>query len=63
MIDQERAREIVQEKLADNLAILDSFENKTQWCFGLGLVKEDGRIMPLLGDSMIRVNKETGEIE
>ena len=63
MIDKECARKILQEKLADNLVIVDSFESPNAWCFGLGLINDDGKIMPLIGDSTIRISKETGEME
>ncbi|SFP59246.1 hypothetical protein SAMN04487928_10480 [Butyrivibrio proteoclasticus] len=38
MIDKESARKIIQEKLAENLVIVDSFESPNVWCFGLGLL-------------------------
>jgi len=63
MVDKERAAEILKEKLADNLVIVDSYETPDAWCFGLGLVNDDGRIMHLMGDTTIRINKETGEME
>ena len=63
MIDQKQAREILKGKLADNLVIVNSFEDPEYWCFGLGLVREDGDIMPLMGNSTIRISKETGEME
>lgn len=62
MIDQKQAREILKGKLADNLVIVNSFEDPEYWCFGLGLVREGGDIMPLMGDSTIRISKETGEM-
>lgn len=62
MVDKECAAEILKEKLADNLVIVDSYETPDTWCFGLGLVS-DGRIMPLMGDSTIKIIKETGEME
>ena len=62
MVDKERAAGILKEKLADNLVIVDSYEAPDAWCFGLGLVSDD-MIMPLMGDSTIRINKETGEME
>ncbi len=63
MIDQKSARKKLEEKLAKNLVILDEFENQSQWCFGLGFVNEKDEIMPLMGDSIIRISKETGEME
>ena len=63
MIDQKQAREILKQKLADNLIIINSFEDPEYWCFGLGLVREDGDIMLLMGDSTIRISKKTGEME
>lgn len=63
MIDQKQAREILKEKLADNLVIVNAFEDSECWCFGLGLVREDGDIMPLMGNSTIKISKETGEME
>ena len=63
MIDKERARAILQEKMAENLVIVDSYESPDAWCFGLGLINEDGKVMPLMGDSTIRISKETGEME
>ncbi len=62
MIDQETAREIVRNKLGKNLEIFDEFESPYAWCFGLGVVDKDGRIMPLLGDSTVRISKEDGEM-
>ena len=41
MIDQKQAREILKEKLADNLVIVNAFEDSECWCFGLGLVREE----------------------
>ncbi|WP_408069454.1 hypothetical protein [Butyrivibrio sp. JL13D10] len=63
MIDKEQARAYLQKKLADNLVIVDSFESPDAWCFGLGLINEDGKVMPLMGDSTIRISKKTGEME
>lgn len=63
MIEKERAAEILKEKLADNLVIVDSYEAPDAWCFGLGLVNDNGRKMQLMGDTTIRINKETGEME
>ena len=63
MVDKERAAEILRGKLANNLVIVDSYETPDAWCFGLGLINDDGKIMPLMGDSTIRINKETGEME
>ncbi len=63
MIDKEKARTLLQEKLAKNLVILDEYENPNQWCFGLGLVNDNDEIVPLMGDSIIRISKETGEME
>ena len=63
MIDQEKAKEILQQKLAANLTIVDAFESPEAWCFGLGLLSDDGSIMPLMGDSIIRVSKKDGEIK
>lgn len=53
----------MQEKLADNLVIVDSYESPDAWCFGLGLINGDGKILSLMGDSTIRISKETGEME
>ena len=63
MIDQKQAREILKQKLADNLIIVNSFEDPEYWSFGLGLVREDRDIMPLMADSTIRISKKTGEME
>ena len=63
MVDKEHAAEILKGKLADNLVIVDSYETPDAWCFGLGLINDDGKIIPLMGDSTIRINKETGEME
>ena len=63
MIDKERARAILQEKMAEDLVIVDSYESPDAWCFGLGLINDDGKIMSLMGDSTIRISKETGEME
>ena len=63
MVDKERAAEILRGKLANNLGIVDSYETPDAWCFGLGLINDDGKIIPLMGDSTIRINKETGEME
>ena len=63
MIDQKTARELMNSRLGKNLVIVDEFENDHQWCFGLGLVNDSGKIMPLLGDSTIRISKETGEMD
>ncbi len=63
MVTQDAARTALREKLAENLVILDEFENQSQWCFGLGFVNEKDEIMPLMGDSIIRISKETGEME
>lgn len=63
MIDKEQARAYLQKKMADNLVIVDSFESPDAWCFGLGLINDDGEVMPLMGDSTIRISKETGEME
>lgn len=62
MIDKESARKILQEKLAENLVIVDSFESPDAWCFGLGLINDDGKIMQLMGDSTIRISKEDGKM-
>ncbi len=63
MVNQDAARAALKEKLAKNLVIMDEFENPTQWCFGLGFVNENDEIVPLMGDSIIRISKETGEME
>ncbi len=63
MIDQKSARKKLEEKLAKNLVILDEYENPNQWCFGLGLLNDNDEIVPLMGDSIIRISKETGEME
>ena len=62
MITKEHAQMIVQEKISDNLVIVDSFENSTEWCFGLALITDYGEIIPLVGNSTIRIDKKTGEI-
>ena len=62
MIDKESAKKLLQEKMADNLIIVDSYESPDAWCFGLGLINDDGKIMPLMGDSTIRISKEDGEM-
>ena len=62
MIDQNTAREIMNSRLGKNLVIVDEFERETAWCFGLGVVNDDGKVMPLLGDSIIRISKEDGEM-
>lgn len=63
MITKEHAQEILQEKISDNLVIVDSFENPNYWCFGLGFITDYGEIIPLVGNSTIKINKETGEME
>lgn len=63
MVTQDVARATLKEKLASNLVILDEFENPNQWCFGLGFINDKDEIMPLMGDSIIRISKETGEID
>ena len=63
MIDQKTARKIMNSQLGKNLVIVDEFESETAWCFGLGVVNDDGKVMPLLGDSIIRLSKEDGEME
>ncbi len=63
VIDRQRAEQILREKLADNLVIVASFEDADAWCFDLGLVTDNGDIRPLMGNSVIRISKETGEIE
>ena len=62
MIDQNTAREIMNSRLGKNLVIVDEFEGETAWCFGLGVVNDDGKVMPLLGDSIIKISKENGEM-
>ncbi len=62
MIDQNTAREIMNSRLGKNLVIVDEFESETVWCFGLGVVNDDGKVMPLLGDSIIKISKEDGEM-
>lgn len=61
MIDQETARAMLKKRMAENLVIISEYENAYEWCFGLGLKDGDGDIIPLMGDSTIRVSKETGE--
>ncbi len=63
MISKDEAERMLKKKLADNLVIVDSFESPDAWCFGLGLISDGREIIPLMGDSTIRVSKETGEIE
>ncbi|WP_026658625.1 hypothetical protein [Butyrivibrio sp. AC2005] len=63
MITQDEARAALKEKLAKNLVILSEFENTYQWCFGLGFVNDNDEIVPLIGDSIIRIDKETGEMD
>ncbi len=63
MVSKEQARNILQERLADNLVIVDSYESPDAWCFGLGLINDRGKIMPLMGDATIRISKETGDME
>ena len=63
MVSKEQARNILQERLADNLVIVDSYESPDAWCFGLGLINDRGKIMPLMGDATIRTSKETGDME
>lgn len=63
MVSKEQARNILQERLADNLVIVDSYESPDAWCFGLGLINDRGKIMPLMGDATIRISKETGYME
>ena len=62
MIDQKTAREILKNKLGKNVVIVDEFESSHAWCFGLGAVKENDIVMPILGDSTVRISKETGEM-
>lgn len=62
MIDKQHAEQILRDKMADNLVVIDSFETPEAWCFGLGFVNEDGDVATLMGDNTIRVSKETGEI-
>ncbi len=62
MIDQNTAREIMNSRLGKNPVIVDEFESETVWCFELGVVNDDGKVMPLLGDSIIRISKEEGEM-
>ncbi len=63
MIDQDKARELLKSRLGRNLVIVDEFESETAWCFGLGFINENDEIVPLMGDSIIRISKETGEME
>lgn len=63
MVTQDVARATLKEKLASNLVILDEFESSSQWCFGLGFINDNDEIIPLMGDSIIRISKETGEME
>ena len=63
MVSKKEAQEYLMGKLANNLIIVDSYESPDAWCFGLGLVNEDGEIMSLMGDSTIRISKKTGEME
>lgn len=62
MIDQVAARKIAQDKLGKNLVIVDEFEGPNTWCFELGVVNDDGEVMPILGNSTIRISKEDGEM-
>ena len=62
MIDQEQARKILMETIADNLAVVYEYDTPGEWCFDLGQKKDNGIIVPLLGETTVRVNKETGEI-
>ena len=62
LIDKHQAEQILRGKLADNLAIIGAYESPDSWCFELGLISESGDIVPLMGDSTIRVSKENGEI-
>ena len=61
-VDKKRAEEILRENMADNLVIIDSYETPEAWCFGLGVVGDGEDVTPLMGDSTVRVSKETGEI-
>lgn len=63
MVSKEQARNILQERLAENLVIVDSYESPDAWRFGLGLINDRGKIMPLMGDATIRISKETGDME
>ncbi len=63
MVTQDTARMALRERLAKNLVILDEFENHNQWCFELGFVNDKDEIVPLMGDNVIRVSKETGEFD
>ena len=62
MIDQKTAREIHEKKLGKNVVIVDEFENPHAWCFELGAVNDEGIVVPLLGDSIIRISKDDGEM-
>lgn len=61
-VDKQRAEEILKEQMADNLVIVESYEAPDAWCFGLGLIDESGEVVALMGNNIIRVSKETGEI-
>ena len=63
MVYHSTARAYLQKKMANNLVIVDSFESPDAWCFGLGLINDRGKIMPLMGDATIRISKETGDME
>ena len=49
-------------RLLRNVVIVDEFENPHDWCFELGAVNDEGAVVPLLGDSIIKISKEDGEM-
>ena len=63
MIDKEQAKEYLQQRLADNLIIVDSYESPDAWCFGLAVINDKDELIPLMGDNIIKISKETGELE
>ena len=63
MIDQKKAEEILRGKLAKNLMIMGADEDEECWIFYLGLRKDNGELLPLVGESFIKVRKTDGAIE
>ncbi len=56
------AEDILLQKMARNLVTSTCWEDETDYIFEIALKDEDGNIVPLVGDNLVRINKETGEM-
>ena len=62
MITQGRAEKLVKSRLAENLKIVDKWENDDFYIFELAIKTEDGKEKLLYGGNTVKVRKLDGSI-